>query len=55
MQRLYYFDVAEWDEDLTVLITTVKENKSKFLAYDFNKAKLAHSIQYRIGRPKTLS
>ena len=36
-----------------MLITTVEENKSKLSAYDFNKAKLAWSIQRRIRRPKT--
>ena len=52
-QRLYYFDTEERHEDSTMLITTVDENKSKFSAYDFSRAKLAWSIQRRIGRPNT--
>ena len=50
---LYYFDTLDREEDSTVLISTVDENKSKLSAYDFNKAKLARSIQQRIGRPNT--
>ena len=44
-RRLYYYDVAgSWDDDdATVLVTTVNDNKSK-LAYDFNRAKIARSI-----------
>jgi hypothetical protein len=45
--------VAERDEESTVFITTVDENKAKFSAYDYNKAKLARSILRRVGRPKT--
>ena len=52
-RRLYYFDTAARDEESTVLITTVIKNKSNFSAYDVNKAKLARSIQQRIGRPNT--
>ena len=36
-----------------VLITTVDDNKSNFLAYDFNRVKSTRSIQCRIRRPKT--
>jgi hypothetical protein len=39
--------------DSTVFITTVVDNKSKFLAYNVNKAKLARSIKCWIGRPST--
>ena len=55
VQRLYYFDTAERHEESTVLITTADDNKSKFLAYDYSRAKLARSIQCRIGRPSTRS
>jgi hypothetical protein len=40
-----YFDTSNREEESTVLITTVDENKSKFLAYDFNAAKLACLIK----------
>jgi hypothetical protein len=50
---LYYFDTSNRDEESKVLITTVDENKIKFLAYDFNKAKLACLIKQHIGRPNT--
>ena len=53
IHRLYYIDVKQRNEESNVLITTVDENKTQFLAFDFNKAKLARSIQCRIGRPKT--
>jgi hypothetical protein len=43
--RLYYFDAAEWHEDLMMLATTVDDNKSKFLACDYSKAEIARSIQ----------
>ena len=36
-----------------MFITNVDDNKSNFQAYDFNKAKLAGSIQHRIGCPST--
>ena len=52
-RRLYYFDTANRDEECTVLIQTVDENKSKFSAYDYSRAKLARKIQRRIGRPGT--
>ena len=52
-RRLYYFDTDERDEESTMLITTVDDNKNNFSAYDFNQAKLARSIQKRISRPKT--
>ena len=50
-RRLYYFDTVERDEELSIFITTVNENKSSFLAYDFSRAEIACSIQCRIGRP----
>ena len=50
---LYYYNVSEQDKESPVFITTVEDNKSKFSAYDFNKAKLAHLIMCRIRRPKT--
>ena len=34
-------------------MTTVDDNKSKFSAYDYTKAKLTRDIQRRIGRPST--
>eukprot|EP00804_Cyclotella_cryptica_P022012 CCRYP_000938-RA/>CCRYP_000938-RA protein AED:0.35 eAED:-0.94 QI:0/0/0/0.5/1/1/2/0/366 len=52
-RRLYYFDTANRDEESTLLVTTVDENKSKFSAYDLTRAKLARTIQCRIGRPST--
>eukprot|EP00804_Cyclotella_cryptica_P010564 CCRYP_019864-RA/>CCRYP_019864-RA protein AED:0.30 eAED:-0.33 QI:0/0/0/0.5/1/1/2/0/271 len=36
-----------------MFVTTVDENKAKFSAYDLSRAKLARSIQRRIGRPST--
>eukprot|EP00804_Cyclotella_cryptica_P027563 CCRYP_007501-RA/>CCRYP_007501-RA protein AED:0.35 eAED:-0.96 QI:0/-1/0/1/-1/1/1/0/333 len=53
MRRLYYFDTVERHEDSTILINTVDENKSKLSTYDFSRAKLARTIQCRIGRPAT--
>jgi hypothetical protein len=50
-RRLYYFDTASRDEYADVLVTTVSDNKSKFSAYDYSQAKLARSLQRRIGRP----
>ena len=47
--RLYYFDTAECDEELTMLITTVEDDKNRFLAYDYTKAKLDRSLQKRVG------
>jgi hypothetical protein len=52
-QRLYYFDTAERGEVGTILVTTVKDNMTKFSAYDISKAKLARSVQQCIGRPST--
>jgi hypothetical protein len=34
-----------------MLVTTVNNNMTKFSAYDISKAKLARSVQKRIGRP----
>ena len=50
-RRLYYYDTADRNKESTVLIQTVDENKSKFSAYDYSRAKLAQKIQWRIGRP----
>ena len=50
---LYYFDTADRDEESTMLVTTVENKQNKFSAYNFSRAKLARSIQKRIGRPKT--
>ena len=36
-----------------MLVTTVKDNLTKFSAYDISKARLARSVQQRIGRPST--
>ena len=52
-QRLYYFDTADRVEECTTLMTTIYDNKSKFSAYDYTKAKIARDIQRRIGRPST--
>ena len=49
-RRLYYYDTADRTKESTVLIQTVDENKSKFSAYDYSRAKLAQKIQWRIGR-----
>ena len=49
-RMLYYFDTAEQHEEATMLISTVDENKSKFSAYDYSRAKLARTIQCRIRR-----
>ena len=53
VRRLYYFDTADRSEECTNLVTTVEDNKSKFSAYDYTKAKLARDIKRRIGRPST--
>ena len=54
VRRLYYFDTAEKDEESTLLVNTmVADNESNFSAYDVTKAKLARTIQKRIGRPST--
>ncbi len=50
-RRLYYYDTADRNKESTVLIQTVDENKSKFSAYDYSRAKLAQKIQWRIGQP----
>ena len=47
-RRLYYFDTADRAEECITLVTTVYDNKSKFSAYDYTKAKLAGDIQRRI-------
>ena len=52
-RQLYYFDTAARHEESTMLVTTVDDNKSKFSAYNYSRAKLAQSIQLRIGRPNT--
>ena len=50
-RRLYYYDTVEKDSDSTILVTTVENNMSKFSAYDVSRAKLARSIQRRLGVP----
>ncbi len=52
-EAINYFDTAERDEIGTMLITMVKDNLTKFSAYDISKARLARSVQQRIGRPST--
>ena len=52
-RRLYYFDTSDRTEESIMLVTTVADNMSKFSAYDITRAKLARSIQKRIGRPST--
>ena len=52
-RRLYYFDTMKRDEEASVFITTVEDNKSKLSAYDFSQAKRARALQRRIGRPST--
>ena len=52
-RRLYYFDTEDRDEEETMLITTVDNNKSKLSALDFSQAKRARALQRRIGRPMT--
>ena len=52
-RRLYYFNTAYRAEECTTLATTVDDNKYKFSAYYYTKAKLARDIQRRIGRPST--
>ena len=39
--RLYYFDTVNRDEEGTLLITTVDNNKSKLSALDLTQAKRA--------------
>ena len=50
-RRLYYFDTVNRDEEGTMLITTVDNNKSKLSALDLTQAKRARALQRRIGRP----
>ena len=50
-KRLYYFDTAYHEVEETMLITTVDDNKSKFSAHDFSRAKIARVLQRIIGRP----
>ena len=52
-RRLYYFDTDDRDEEGTMLITTVDDNKNRFSAHDFTQAKRARALQRRIGRPAT--
>ena len=52
-RRLYYFDPVNRDEEGTMCINTVGENKSKCLALDLARAKRARALHRRIGRPTT--
>jgi len=53
-RRLYYFDTANRTEVAgTLLITTVEDNIKQLSGRDYTQAKLARSIQHRIGRPST--
>ena len=52
-RRLYFFDTATKDDESTMLVTTVDDNMSKFSSYDVSRARLARTIQIRIGRPST--
>ena len=52
-RRLYYFDIADRDEEGTMLITTVDNNKCNFSALDLTQAKRARALQRCIGRPMT--
>ena len=52
-RRLYYFDTADRDEEETMLITTVDNNKSRLSAHDYSRALLARALQRKIGRPTT--
>ena len=42
------------DEESTMLITTVDNNKSKLSALDLTQAKRARALQRRLGRPSIL-
>ena len=50
-RRLYYFDTVNRDEDGTMFITTVYNNKSKLSALDLTQVKRAQALQRRIRRP----
>ena len=52
-RRLYYFDILNRDEEGTMLITTVDNNKSKLSALDLIQAKRARALQRRITRSNT--
>ena len=53
IRRLYYFDTMNRDEEGTMLITTVDNNKSKLSTLDPTEAKRAQALRRRIGRPST--
>ena len=48
---LFYLDTTAQNEESNVFLTTVNDNKAKFTNRDVKSAKLARSIQDRIGRP----
>ena len=50
-RRLYYFDTVNRDEEGTMLITTVDNNKTKLSVLDLSQAKRAQALQTRIRRP----
>ncbi|KAL7487947.1 hypothetical protein ACHAW6_013525 [Cyclotella cf. meneghiniana] len=52
-RRLYYFDTDQRTEECTVLVQTVEDNRKKFSAQDYLKAKIARALQRRVGRPST--
>ena len=45
--------MADQSEENTVLAQTIEDDKSKFFAYEYSKAKLARTIQQRIRHPST--
>ena len=47
-RRLYYFDTVKRDEEVTMLINTVDENKSKLSALDLTQANKSRALQRRI-------
>ena len=51
--RLYCFDIADRNEESTILITTVDDNKLKFSGHEVAKAEEARKLQRRLGRPST--
>jgi len=48
---LYYTDMKQ--SNVTALVTTVEENKTKYSNHDYSHALLARNIQKLIGRPST--
>ena len=48
-QGLYYYDINAADKDATVLVNTVKENKTSFTNAEIEKAEYARALQRRLG------